>query len=182
MPRSRYVWGIEQGARNGAPYPRSVIRARRDYDAAELHTSAHQRMIFARISLRMTRACARRSSQVPCSAPGSAKLQCKRCVCPGNTGQRSALDSSQTVITYENILPALNRSNTPFARFADISTPISRITAIARGFRVPGSRPALSAIKSSGQSAFRNASAIWLLAPLCTHINRTSRFTSSSVR
>ncbi len=133
---------------------------------------------FARISSRMVRARARRSSWAPLSAAGSVKLQCKRRACPGNTGQRSAEVSSQTVITYEKTLPALRRSNALVVLFEDMSIPTSRITATASGCKVPGSKPALCPEKSFGQSSFKNASAIWLLALLRTQTNSTSRFMS----
>src|SRR6266568_3450800 len=76
------------------------------------HISSHHISMRARIWSRILRVPARRSSRVPMSAAGSAKLQCNRFATPGKIGQRSALVSSQTVITYENNSPDLKTSNT----------------------------------------------------------------------
>src|SRR6266403_3043182 len=74
--------------------------------------SSHHISRRARIWSRILRVPARRSSCVPLSAAGSGKLQCSRLVTPAKIGQRSALLSSQTVITYANSSPDLKTSNT----------------------------------------------------------------------
>src|SRR5438309_1695687 len=54
-----------------------------------------------------------------------------------------------------------------------MSMPLSRMTSTTRGFRTPGSSPALSASNLPSPKRFRYASAIWLRALLCTQTNNT---------
>ena len=63
--------------------------------------------------------------------------------------------------------------NTLRVAFPEMSIPTSFMTATASGFRVPGSRPALSASKRSPQIWFIHASAIWLRALLWMHTKST---------
>src|SRR5438128_3921600 len=63
-------------------------------------TDWHHSLTLASIMFLTFLVCSNRSFQVPSKLDGSGKPQCSRWVTPGNTGQRSALVSSQTVMTY----------------------------------------------------------------------------------
>src|SRR5205807_915711 len=73
--------------------------------AAVSHISAHQVSICFLMVSRMTRVLANFSSLLPVRAEGSGKLQCRRVVTLGKIGQRSALASSHTVMTYVKVCP-----------------------------------------------------------------------------
>src|ERR1041385_2202474 len=70
-----------------------------DETAAAPHVSAHQDSMRDFISSRTSRVRSSFSSGVPVNDEGSGKPQCRRVATPGKMGQRSALVSSQTVIT-----------------------------------------------------------------------------------
>jgi small redox-active disulfide protein 2 len=122
--------------------------------------SFSQASIFSLMASRTARVFSTFSSRVPVKPEGSAKLQWRRVVIPGKKGHCSALDSSQTVITWVYNLPSLKRSKALLVLFWEISIPISFITSTANGFNVPGSNPALSASKRSPAISLSKASAI----------------------
>src|SRR6188472_4150359 len=61
------------------------------------------------------------------------------------------------------------------------SIPRSCNASNAKGFRTPGSNPALWASKKSLHISLSNAAAIWLRALFCTHMKRTFFFTGPNV-
>jgi hypothetical protein len=76
--------------------------------ATNEQTCAHHCSILALMVSRTSRVLASFSACVPGRLDGSGKLQCSRFVTPGKIGRRSALASSQTVMTQAKILPELN--------------------------------------------------------------------------
>jgi hypothetical protein len=69
------------------------------YAALREQASPHQFSTLALIMSRTSRVLANFSSYAPWKLDGSGKPQCKRELAPGKIGQRSALVSSQTVMT-----------------------------------------------------------------------------------
>jgi len=63
----------------------------------------------------------------------------------------------------------------------EMSIPRSCNASTAKGFRTPGSNPALWASKKSLHISLSNAAAIWLRALFCTQMKRTSFFTGPNV-
>src|SRR5882762_5055540 len=84
-------------------FPCAPARARQAAMAGQI--SAHHCSTLALMVSRTSRVRASFSSRAPGKPDGSGKLQCKRVVTPGKMGQRSALASSQTVMTWAKLLP-----------------------------------------------------------------------------
>src|SRR5262245_22437257 len=89
---------------------------------------------------------------------------------PGNIGQ-CFFARSHTVITYSTW--AFSNSEISFEICFDISIPISGMTSTLRGCRPFGWVPALKTSKCSPAMCRNNPSAIWLLAELPVHKNKT---------
>src|SRR5215203_3968943 len=130
-------------------------------------SSACTRSLIPSRTLRKT---SNRSSSVPSALDGSSKDQCSLLWAPGKNGHAS-LASSHTVIT-------LSKGSCRY-RFrvldscSEMSTPISSIALMASGLTRVASVPALMASNRSPARWRSRASAIWLLAELWVHRNRT---------
>src|SRR5919107_811034 len=126
--------------------------------------------ILSRIRSLTDRKTAKRSSSVPPALEGSSKDQCSLLWAPGKNGHAS-LASSQTVITWSK--GSLRYLSRVLDTCPEMSTPISSIALTARGLTWVASVPALIASKRSPARCLKRPSAIWLLAELWVHRNRT---------
>src|SRR5215218_10028483 len=113
---------------------------------------------------------ARRSSSEPSPREGSSKDQCSLLWAPGKNGHAS-LASSQTVITWSK--GSCRYRSRVLDSCPEMSMPISSIALTASGLTRVASVPALITSKRSPASCLNSPSAIWLLAELWVHRNRT---------
>src|SRR5215208_2558372 len=133
--------------------------------------------IRSRIRSLTDRKTSNRSSSVPSTFEGSSKDQCSLLAAPGKNGHAS-LASSHTVITWSKGSPRY-RSRV-LDSWCEMSMPTSSIALMASGLTWVASVPALIASKRSPARYLSSPSAIWLLAELWVHRNRTLHLCATS--
>src|SRR5215207_5664461 len=130
-------------------------------------SSACTRSLIRSLIERKTANC---SSSDPLARDGSSKDQCSLLAAPGKDGHAS-LASSQPVVTSSKDSSRCRSS--VFDSCPEISIPISSFARIASGLTWVASVPALITSKRSPPRWRSIPSAIWLLAELWVHRNRT---------